>query len=257
MLVLGHTHALSGAVTGTAAGLAMHDGVSGTAALILLTAGFAVVPDLDKCGATVSRSFGFLTESFAWVVGRISGGHRHGTHSLVGIAVFSGLTWLAGYYRHDWGGRAGLVLLLAIGIAAGLRALHLDAIGIGGHLADLIALGTAAYICWTGWHLVLIPIAAAIGTATHIVGDMLTVEGCPLAWPLAKQHFRILPRPFAFVTGTWREHLVVTPLLFVALAWLGYRALPAADLTVVHSRLADLHLRRILRGAAGKHHGSL
>jgi membrane-bound metal-dependent hydrolase YbcI (DUF457 family) len=218
-MCLGHTHALSGAATGAAVGLfILHTRTSGTADLALLSAGFAVVPDIDKCGATVSRSFGFLTESFAWLVGRISGGHRHGTHSLIGIGVFTGLTFLACKYRADWPGRVGLMLLLAIGFAAGLRALR-----IGGHFADALALAAAAYICWKGWNLTLIPIAAAAGTATHIVGDMLTIEGCPLLWPFTLAHFKILPRPFSFRTGTWREHIVLVPLLFVALAWLAYR----------------------------------
>jgi membrane-bound metal-dependent hydrolase YbcI (DUF457 family) len=218
-MCLGHTHALSGAATGAAVGLfILHTRTSGTADLALLSAGFAVVPDIDKCGATVSRSFGFLTESFAWLVGRISGGHRHGTHSLIGIGVFTGLTFLACKYRADWPGRVGLMLLLAIGFAAGLRALR-----IGGHFADALALAAAAYICWKGWNLTLIPIAAAAGTATHIVGDMLTIEGCPLLWPFTLAHFKILPRPFSFRTGTWREHVVLVPVLFVVLAWLGYR----------------------------------
>lgn len=75
----------------------------------------------------------------------------------------------------------------------------------------------------TGWNLALIPYAAAAGTAAHIAGDMLTVEGCPLAWPISRVHFRILPWPVAFTTGTWRELRVLTPLLLITLAWLGYR----------------------------------
>jgi membrane-bound metal-dependent hydrolase YbcI (DUF457 family) len=236
-MCLGHTHALSGAATGAAAGLfILHTKTSGTADLALLSAGFAVVPDIDKCGATVSRSFGFLTESFAWLVGRISGGHRHGTHSLIGIGVFTGLAFLACKYRLDWPGRVGLALILAIGFAAGLRALR-----IGGHFADALALAAAIYICWKGWNLTLIPVAAGVGTATHIVGDMLTTEGCPLLWPFTLAHFKILPRPFSFRTGSWREHVVLVPLLFVALAWLAYRValtghyITAAD-QILHAR---------------------
>ena len=220
--MLGHTHALSGLVAGTAAGLVLHAGTSGTADLAVLAAGFAVVPDLDKCGATVSRSYGFLTEMFAWVIGRVSGGHRHGTHSIVGVGVFTGLAWLACTFDRDIAGRAGLGVILAIGFASGLRALRL-----AGHLADVLAIAGAVAVCWTGWHLALIPVAAAAGTAIHILGDMLTVEGCPLAWPLSDRHMRILPYPLAFTTGTWREHFVVTPLLFVALVWLGYRTATA------------------------------
>ncbi|HEX9355948.1 MAG TPA: hypothetical protein VF933_19265, partial [Streptosporangiaceae bacterium] len=37
--------------------------------------------------------------------GRISGGHRHATHSFLGIAVFTALAWLSCHFRADWGGR--------------------------------------------------------------------------------------------------------------------------------------------------------
>ena len=39
-------------------------------------------------GTTISRQGGFLTMSLAWIVHRISGGHRKGTHSFIGVAVF-------------------------------------------------------------------------------------------------------------------------------------------------------------------------
>src|SRR5216683_2961333 len=152
--MLGHTHALSGAATGAAAGTVLHAGSSGGAALALLCAGFATVPDLDHCGTTASRSFGFLTEAFAWLVSKASGGHRHGTHSILGVAAFTALTWLACVFRRDLPGRIGLGLLLAIAMASGLRALRL-----GGHFADLAAIAGAVAVCATGWHLTLIPVA--------------------------------------------------------------------------------------------------
>ncbi len=78
--MLGHSHALSGLVTGTAAGLLLHMPVEGTGALAALTASWATVPDLDTCGSCAARSLGFLSEAFAWTVGKVARGHRHGTH---------------------------------------------------------------------------------------------------------------------------------------------------------------------------------
>jgi hypothetical protein len=49
---------------------------------------------------------------------------------------------------------------------------------------------------------------------------MLTNEGIPIAWPLSRQHVRLLPEPLAFTTGTRPERWVVAPLLLVALVWL-------------------------------------
>jgi membrane-bound metal-dependent hydrolase YbcI (DUF457 family) len=216
--MLGRHHATSGLVIGAAAGeFVLHLPDSRTAALAALCGGFATIPDLDTCHSSAARCLGFLSQAFAWLVGKISGGHRHASHSILGVAVFTALAWLACYFRHDQAGRAGLALFLALAIAAGLRALHL-----GGHAADLIAICAAAGIAWFGWDLALIPLACALGCATHIAGDCLTTEGCPLAWPVTMRHFG-LPRPLSFATGSWRENLVVAPALLLALAYLCYR----------------------------------
>jgi membrane-bound metal-dependent hydrolase YbcI (DUF457 family) len=79
--MLGHSHALSGGVVGLAAGIFLHLPIPQTAALAGCTASMALLPDLDKCGSSPARSLGFVSEAVAWVFGRISGGHRHATHS--------------------------------------------------------------------------------------------------------------------------------------------------------------------------------
>jgi membrane-bound metal-dependent hydrolase YbcI (DUF457 family) len=230
--VEGFTHALSGAVAGTATGLlVLHTGTVATADLALFGTGFATLSDLDSCSSTAARSLGFLSGAVSQMVRRISGGHRHATHSAVGIAVFTGLAYLACAFRHGWPGRTGLCLLLAIGLAAGLRALR-----IGGHFADALAIAGAGAVCWSGWHLALIPLATAIGCATHILGDMCTTEGCPLAWPLSMRHYG-LPHPLSFTTGTWRETWIVTPALVLALGALVWHDASGAAL-VHHAHLA-------------------
>ena len=105
--MLGHSHALSGAVTGAAAGAILHLPVPQAVALAGFTAGMALLPDLDKCGSSPARCLGFVSEVVAWVIGRASGGHRHATHSFLGIALFTGLAWLSCHYRGDWVGRPG------------------------------------------------------------------------------------------------------------------------------------------------------
>jgi hypothetical protein len=54
--------------------------------------------------------------------------------------------------------------------------------------------------------------------------DCLTKGGCPLAWPFSEYEFRWYPKKMAFTTDTWREHLVVVPLLLIALAFLAWHA---------------------------------
>jgi membrane-bound metal-dependent hydrolase YbcI (DUF457 family) len=219
-MCLGHTHALSGAVTGSAASIyVLHLPLPQAALMAGLTAGAAVLPDIDHPNSTLARSFGFATHSFAWLVGKVSGGHRHGTHTLIGVAVFTVLAWLAVQYRHDTAGRIGLGVLLTLILAGALIALRL-----GGHWSDALAIGGAVAMTATGTGLSLVALAVGLGCATHITGDMCTDSGCPLLLPFSRYRFRLLPEPFAFTTATRPEVLVVTPALVILLAFLGYSA---------------------------------
>jgi len=213
--MLGREHVLSGLAAGAAAGeWFLHLGPAGTAVLGGLTAAMATLPDLDQCESSAARSLGWLSEAFAWVVEHLSGGHRHATHSVFGVAAF-GCWACAGYlFRHDPGGKLALALLLAVAIAAGARALHL-----GGHWADAAALAGGAVLALTGAGERQVVLATVLGCAVHIAGDMLTVEGCPLAWPLSLYHVRI-PEPLAFETGSRRELWGVLPGLLVVSGWL-------------------------------------
>jgi membrane-bound metal-dependent hydrolase YbcI (DUF457 family) len=215
--MLGHSHALSGAVVGVAAGIVLHLPDPRLAALAGFTAGMALLPDLDKCGSSPARCLGFLSEAFAWLIGKLSGGHRHATHSALGIAAFTGLAWVSCHYRGDWAGKAGLALLMALSAAAALEALHI----VRGRAADLIGIAVAAAEVRYGYGLTLIPLATAIGCSTHIAGDALTDSGVPLLWPLSEYRFKLLPEPLAFTTGTGPEILFVDPLLTGALLILG------------------------------------
>lgn len=138
----GYTHALSGLAAGAAAGeYVKHLPVASTATLAVLAAGFATVPDLDQCHSTAARSLGFLSHGFAWVVQKVSGGHRHGSHSALGVAVFTVLAWAACHYRATVPGRAGLAFTVALAAASALRALHL-----GGHHADVAGVAAGGVV---------------------------------------------------------------------------------------------------------------
>src|SRR5260370_29428977 len=143
-MCLGHTHALSGAMAGLGVGLYathlahlahVHVHVPSTSAQLALftglTAGAAVLPDIDHPNSTLAHCFGVLTKGFAWLIGKVSGGHRHLTHAILGVAGFEFLAWLAAKDRHDLGGKAGLGVLLSLVIASGLYAF-----GVRGHGAD-------------------------------------------------------------------------------------------------------------------------
>lgn len=208
-LMLGHSHALSGAAVGLATAIFAHMSLPQAGALAGLTAGMALLPDLDKCGSSPARSLGFVSEAIAWTIGRLSGGHRHATHSVLGVALFTGLAWISCHFRADWAGKAGLALLMTLSVSAGLEALHLAR----GHLADLAGIAVAAGEVWYGYGLRLIPLAVLIGCSAHIAGDMLTDSGCMLGFPASHYRFRLLPEPLAFTTGTTPELLIVDPIL--------------------------------------------
>lgn len=218
--MMGRTHALSGVVAGAAAGqFIWHLNLPHLTVGAAIAAGAAVLPDIDHPDASCARSFGFVSEAFAWLIEHLSGGHRHGTHSLVGVAAFTGGAYAAEHYRYTLAGKIGLGLLLVLVLASGLRALK-----IGGHFSDLLAIAVAAGMFYTSFGITEVPWAIAIGTATHLVGDMLTNEGIPIAWPLSRFHVRLLPEPFAFTTGTRPERWVVAPALLAALLWLTWLA---------------------------------
>lgn|GEM_PF-364512 len=237
LVMLGRDHALSGAVAFAAIGPLLH--VTGTHLLagVALTAGAGVLPDLDEPGSTIARSFGFLTGAFAWIVHKLSGGHRKGTHSLLGIAVLTAGAYAAGWWQagvphgtFSWHlVPAGLVLGLLF--SSGFRALR-----VGGHFGDALGLALAAFVLWQHWDLDLVTLAGrqvavlgvctAIGMLAHVAGDMCTHDGCPLLYPLSRHEFGLLPEPIRITTNKLAEHWVVTPLLLAALAWLAWRDTP-------------------------------
>ena len=189
--MLGRDHALSGALAFAALGPSLHVTGSHLAAGVLLTAGAGTLPDIDHPDSTISREFGFLTQAFAWLVDRLSGGHRHGTHSFVGIAVFS-----------------------AGALAAGSR--QLTAHPTGHQVFSWHLMPTALYLALL-YSAALRALAVALGCAAHIAGDELTHGGCPVFWPVSGHEFHLVPRPLQITTAKMGENWVVFPLLVVAL----------------------------------------
>src|SRR6185312_7017343 len=219
--MLGHDHALTGAIAFTAAAPLLHVGAAGLAAGAVFTAGAALLPDIDEPGSTIAREGGFATRTLAWIARRAAGGHRKGTHSAIGVAVFAAASWgtvaAAGHLHGRWH----VAALVVLGVfAQWLLAAALHALRLGGHHGDaLAAAGAAAAVYWH-WGLTLIPLCIAIGAVAHIAGDSATEHGCPLLYPVSGHDFHVLPLPMCFKTGKWVEHWVVSPLLLAALGFL-------------------------------------
>jgi hypothetical protein len=213
--VLGHSHALSGLATGAATlpWVPVH-GTVAQVAWVSAVGGFAMLPDLDQQGSTISRMWGPFTDLPSGVINTVARGHRWGTHDAVLGPVAFGL--LA--YAAAWASWSSLLLLaLAIGLA--LRALHVVIPGRAENtvIGNLVLSWGGAWLLLThspnpGW----LPLAVAAGVLTHIAGDALTKEGVPvpLFWLLRRSRIA----PVHLRTGATVERLVLAPLFVVATA---------------------------------------
>jgi uncharacterized metal-binding protein len=211
--VLGHSHALSGLATGAATlPWAPVHGAVAQVAWVSAVGGFAMLPDLDQQGSTISRMWGPLTDVPSGLVNAIARGHRWGTHDAVlGPLAFGLLTYAAAWNR--WSSL--LALALAIGLA--LRALH---VVIPGRAENTI-IGNLV-LSWGGAWLLLahspspvwLPLAVVVGVLTHIAGDGLTKEGVPvpLFWLLRRSRIH----PVHLHTGAFVERAVLVPLFVLA-----------------------------------------
>ncbi|WP_262925695.1 metal-dependent hydrolase [Kocuria atrinae] len=70
-------------------------GDAGVVTGALICAGAALLPDIDHPSGTVARSLPPFSGWLARIVSRLSGGHRRGTHSVIGLLVFTLLAWLS------------------------------------------------------------------------------------------------------------------------------------------------------------------
>ncbi|MER8184940.1 metal-dependent hydrolase [Kitasatospora sp. NPDC094015] len=224
--MMGHSHAVSGALLYAAAApflpqalfgrpLSPGEVLMGT----VLCAGAALLPDLDHHDGTVAHLLGPVTRTLCRLVARISGGHRHATHSLLFVALAGWGTWAA-LARWGRGFALGLGFVL---IALAVQALHLHPGGAGptGRLTTLglAAVGTAGLDTWVPATADLLPYTVTLGALAHLLGDCLTKQGAPLLWPHRRRYELVLIRR----TGNRVETRFLVPLMTTAafvLVWL-------------------------------------
>lgn len=182
--MLGRDHALLGA-TAFLAGApvlsrAMADPLSlGEIAVgTFVCAGFALLPDIDEPGSSISRKLGPISEGVSAVTKRISGGHRHATHSLLFVALV-GLGCWYGVKESPWAA-FGIVAAAMLLVARLILPLG---IGRSGLLVAALAVGAAYWAKSANDVGYWLPACAAAGVLMHLVGDFLTREGVPLLWP--------------------------------------------------------------------------
>lgn len=262
--MLGRTHALSGAALalGIFTATGVHPAPMEIAAFTIAAAGGGMLPDADHESASVAWSLPPVSRWMCRVVGAASGGHRNGTHSLVGVAAFvafavvvqrlGDILSFAGVQH----ARAALIGQIAMGVWLGFlfaiatSALRLKPPG-NKVLWSLMCLTGGVAVGWAGivwpFNTGMIPVAIGVGAVAHILGDMLTKEGCPLLWPFNRFRFRVA----TITTDTWPERLIVAPALTISVVALIYLLLPAEwTYQVTQSALQLLdglaHVRRSL-----------
>lgn len=265
---MGRSHALSGAAVGLwVAPLAGLTDIAAAVPFATVVAGYAIAPDIDCGGATVSRLLGPVTKllSKLCVAGskRIyaataterddhsasAGGHRGVTHLIVTallLGLLAGLTSLASpWVVAGWAGFGLLAAATALGdwvFLAGGAAFTVPLVADG--LAPVQAL--AAMQPWLG------P-AVTLGMLTHLAGDDVTVTGLPLLAPLVKiqgqrwHDLHLLPAGFRLHTGRKVENLLVLPAFAAATV--------AAVLTFpgIGDLLAGLDLHTLTTALPGAH----
>ena len=183
--MMGRDHALLGAVVFLAAAptvavAAHYDLPIGELAVgSIVTAGFALFPDIDEPHSLVSRKLGFVSRAVAEVTNKLAGGHRQATHSAL-FALFVTIGCWFAVRQNEWvafGIVAATVLLTAkiiLPMGMGRSTLVVMALALGGSYWAMRATGVGMWL----------PLCAGIGCMLHLVGDMLTIEGVPLFWPL-------------------------------------------------------------------------
>lgn len=198
--MMGRTHAASGAlawaaVCATAPLFGIRPGWPAVLAGLVSTAGAALLPDLDHPEATIAHTFGPVTRAAAEFVHRISGGHRHATHSLAFAALAAALVWPAVLLGRGWIAWPALFVLCAFAA----RAVHIKPSMVP--LAAVTFTGT----CWftlradVGW----LPLSVVVGILAHLAGDCLTREGCPLLWPKPRHYMLAVIRRTGNKVETW------------------------------------------------------
>ena len=212
--MLGHSHALSGLAAGAATlPWAPVQGTVAQVAWVAAAGGFAMLPDLDHSGSTVSDMWGPITDVPSGAIGRLAQGHRWGTHdALLAPLAFGALAVAAA------GAFWSSLLLLALAVGLALRALNFVIPG----RAENTVVGNLI-LSWGGAWLLLqhspspgwLPWVVALGVLTHIAGDAITTAGVPVPvlWVFHRARLKLLP----IRTGATVEKAVLVPLFLVAI----------------------------------------
>lgn len=174
----------------------------------MATAGTALVCDWDHRSSTVAQSLPPVSNAIARGIEGVSGGHRQGTHSVLGAAAFVALAAVAGQIQLEVpGGQlslgAGLLCMFMINLAAKALKLFPKSGFISNWIFALVMAGLVTVYAPEQW--TWLPVSMLIGVVVHIAGDLITTGGVPLLWPLVVRPPRFL-RKIPLVRVVWRPN---------------------------------------------------
>lgn len=175
--MMGYSHSISAAAAWLAlneSGIIRIDDPATLAVTTLAAAGAGMLPDIDHHNGSIAHSIPPVSRWVVRLVAKISGGHRKGTHSLIGLAFFWVLALSAN--RLTYAGVPLLALALA-GFAGGLALRTFRA--PGGWAGALVVMAGTIYTN----SFATMPWAILAGATAHIVGDALTTRGVNPFWP--------------------------------------------------------------------------
>ncbi|HLU44412.1 MAG TPA: metal-dependent hydrolase [Natronosporangium sp.] len=259
-MVMGPTHATSGAVAWLVAGgvttaaFGYSQSPAELAVYTTVCAGAALLPDLDvsgrvfrnRGGATAARVFGVVSLFVAECVEKLSlgiylltrsrkdprrrNGHRTFTHTLV-FAVLLGalLSFLVSKF-----GKPVMLATLFVTIGLAIRGVMAEWVKKRGWLVTTVlslVVTVFAFAVLPADGYPLLGVAVGMGCLVHILGDMITRHGCPLLWPIrikGRNWYMIsLPDRYAIRAGGKFERTVLLPGLTVVACLAALWQLPA------------------------------
>lgn len=203
--MMGPTHAMSGVAAGLgAAAIATHYGyidfnVAETVVVAGITAGAALLPDIDHPSATLARTWGPVSTTISKIINKVSAGivnvtgnskdkkcsngHRTFTHTLLFAVIAAVLTYLA---VATWETTAALVIFYILTSLAMQTLLRDKTRAMGPIVSNAIA-GIATWSAYTmlpdTMNATLLAAVVFVGCVAHMIGDSVTVSGIPALAP--------------------------------------------------------------------------
>ena len=248
-MVMGPTHATSGAVAWLAGGgsvaalLGYTQAPAELAVYTAVCAGAALLPDLDvsgqvvrrRGGATAARALGLPSLLLAELIEKLSlgiyrltrssadphrrNGHRTFTHTLAFALLIGGLV-SALVWRF---GKPVVLGVLFFTLALAIRGIMAEWARRNGWLVTTSVSAAVTAIAFAGLPTdgyPLLGVAVALGCVVHLLGDMITHHGCPLLWPIRIRgrawYMVTTPPVFSIRAGGGFERVLLLPGLTVA-----------------------------------------